>query len=466
MIARVLYSFYKLRMSSIRLTNVNTYDAQRLYLDFDSFFASAEQHFNPTLRGRAVGVVPLNAPGTGCIAMSREAKALGVPSGATVLAARQMAPNMIFVVARPDAYVRLHHRILTAIESCVPIAKVRSIDEVVCHLLPSEAESAIELARRIKNTLAREFSDVLTCSIGIARTELLAKIAAEMDKPNGCVFIPDQEMPQKIAHLSLRDLPGVSKGIEARLHAANIRSVEALWATERKQARAIWGNVEGERFWNELHGLHVERPPTIKRMFGHSRNLPIDWRTPEKVRECARQLLLSAARRLRRTDKKASKMTVSMRGDDYSASKFDRSKKLSWVCELPCGPCRDDHALALALNTGMDQARDEVRFEAKSVSVIIHGLMDENEIQPELFAAPGGTGDQLADVRKTEKSEQLSAIIDQLRIKHGPSAANFGPKVHLPGGYLGAKIAFGRIPELHDFGEEQTHDNATHFYSC
>lgn len=453
-------------MSSIRPTNVNTCDAQRLYLDFDSFFASAEQHFNPTLRGRAVGVVPLNAPGTGCIALSREAKALGVPSGATVLAARQMAPNMIFVVSRPDAYVRLHHRILTSIESCVPVAKVRSIDEVVCHLLPSEATRAMELAREIKNKLAREFSDVLTCSIGIARTELLAKIAAEMNKPNGCVFIPDHEMPHKIAQLSLRDLPGVSQGIEARLHAANIRSVEALWATERKQARAIWGNVEGERFWNELHGLHVERPPTIKRMFGHSRNLPVDWRTPEKVRECARQLLLSAARRLRRTEKKASKITVSMRGNDYRASGYDRSKRLSWVCEQPCSPCRDDHALVLALSKGLDRARTEVRFKPKSVSVILHGLMDENEIQPELFAAPLGPVDQLADVKNTVRSEHLSALVDQLRIKHGPSAANFGPKVNLPGGYLGAKIAFGRIPELHDFGEEQTHDNATHYYTC
>ena len=453
-------------MSTIRSTTVNTHDAQRLYLDFDSFFASAEQHFNPALRGRAVGVVALNAPGTGCIAMSREAKALGVPSGATVVAARQIAPGMIFVVARPDAYVRLHHRILTAINNCVPVAKVRSIDEVVCHLLQSEATSAIELARKIKNTLAREFSDVLTCSIGIARTELLAKIAAEMNKPDGCVFIPDHDMPQKIAHLSLRDLPGVSQGIEARLHAANIRSVEALWATERKQARAIWGNVEGERFWNELHGLHVERPPTIKRMFGHSRNLPVDWRSPEKVRECARQLLLSAARRLRRTEKKASKITISMRGNDYRASGHDRSETLYWVCELPCGPCRDDRALALVLNKGLDQARIEVRFSPKSVSVMLHGLMDENEIQPELFAASVNTGNHSADVRNTEKSERLSVLIDQLRRKHGPSAANFGPKVQLPGGYLGAKIAFGRIPELHDFGEAQTPDNATHFYSC
>ncbi|MBM2343399.1 type VI secretion protein ImpB, partial [Marivita cryptomonadis] len=65
---------------------------ERLYLDFDSFFASAEQHFNAELRGRPLGVVPLDSPHTGCIAVSREAKARGVKSGATIRAARQVIP--------------------------------------------------------------------------------------------------------------------------------------------------------------------------------------------------------------------------------------------------------------------------------------------------------------------------------------------------------------------------------------
>ena len=144
----------------------------RLYLDFDSFFASAEQHFNPDLRGRPVGVVPLDALHTGCIAVSREAKARGVRSGATIARAREIIPDMIFVVARHDVYVRLHRRILDVIDGIVPVAHVRSIDEVVCNLLPSEGAQAEDLARRIKAALRAAFSDVLTCSIGMAPTEL------------------------------------------------------------------------------------------------------------------------------------------------------------------------------------------------------------------------------------------------------------------------------------------------------
>ena len=126
---------------------------ERLYLDFDSFFASAEQHFNPDLRGRPVGVVPLDSLHTGCIAVSRQAKALGVKSGATILKAREIVPEMIFVVARHDVYVRLHKRILNVIDTVVPVAHVRSIDEVVCNLLPSESDDATSLARRLKAAL-------------------------------------------------------------------------------------------------------------------------------------------------------------------------------------------------------------------------------------------------------------------------------------------------------------------------
>ena len=128
---------------------------ERLYLDFDSFFASAEQYFNPDLRGKPIGVVALDSAHTGCIAVSSEAKALGVKNNMPAREARAILPDMTFVVARPDVYVRLHKRILAVIETVVPIQHVRSIDEVVCALLPSEGRQCLVLAKRIKTALAR-----------------------------------------------------------------------------------------------------------------------------------------------------------------------------------------------------------------------------------------------------------------------------------------------------------------------
>jgi DNA polymerase-4 len=372
---------------------------------------------------------------------------------------------MIFVVARPDAYVRLHHRILATIETCLPIAKVRSIDELVCHLLPSEAAEAPALAARIKASLADQFSDVLTCSIGIASTELLAKIAAELHKPDGCILLQDNDLPARLNQIGLKKIPGISSGIEGRLHAAGIRDFSGLWKLGPKRMRAIWGNVEGERFWNGLHGADCERPATVKRMFGHSRMLPADWRTPDKVHECARQLTLGASRRLRRAGLRATKLTLSLRAERYVSRSSTKSQAKRWNTELTFPPARDDQCFLRHLKDAMVEWTTLTPFRPRAVSVVIHGLAPLHELQGDLFAAPARLdGIRSANVDRS-RSERLSETLDKLRSVHGPMAANLGPKVEVPGGYLGAKIAFGRIPELADFSECQTVDGETQFCS-
>lgn len=435
----------------------------KLYLDFDSFFASAEQHFNPALHGKPVGVVPLDVRHTGCIAISREAKRAGVPSGASVSEARAIAPEMIFVVARPDAYVRLHHRILTVIESCLPIEKVRSIDELVCDLVASEVAQGMALAQRIKTALSDAFGPTLTCSIGIGPSELLAKIAAEMQKPDGLVILHEEELPTAIAHLKLSDIPGISKGIGARLKKAGITDMPALWKLGAKEARGLWGSIEGERFWNALHGLAYERPESEKRMFGHSRMLPFDWRTPERLHDCARQLALSAARRLRRTDLKATQLTLSVRGGGFRTDTVRQSDHQRWSTEAQFEAMRDDASTQEHLAAAIVRYRREVRFKPRSVTVVLHGLVDAAPAQADLFSQPGLNDQRAAVLVRQQKRERLSGALDAIRSKHGPSSASWGVCDDIPGGYVGGKIAFGRIPELADFNETPSRDEATHF---
>lgn len=431
-----------------------------LYLDFDSFFAGAEQHFNAALRGKPVGVVPLDTIHTGCIAVSREAKAQGVPSSISIVEARKLLPEMIFVVARPDAYVRLHHRLLEVIEQCVPIAKVRSIDELVCKLVPAETADGEALAQRIKAALAQAFNPALTCSIGIAPTEMLAKVAAEMNKPDGFVQLHLRDIPGALKGLKLTDLPGVSSGIETRLTKAGICDVAALWNIGPKHARSLWGNIEGERFWNALHGRESVRPATTKRMFGHSRMLPRDWRTPDKMQACARQLVLSAGRRLRRAQLRATRMTLGMRGGGYRGRDRANSKSdhLRWSRESAFEPARDDRTFLRTLSALTEQFAREAAFAPRSVSVMLHGLTENEAQQGELFAIM-----QPKQVAPSSKWEKLADTMDAIRDTHGPDAATMGPKDSLPGGYLGAKIAFGRIPDLADFSDVPTKDSETHF---
>lgn len=439
---------------------------ERLYLDFDSFFASAEQHFNPALRGKPVGVVPLDSLHTGCIAVSREAKQLGVKSNASIRDARAQVPNMIFVVARHDVYVRLHKRIVEVIETCLPVTHVRSIDEVVCDLLPSEAKQGAALAQRIKDTLARTFSEVLTCSIGMAPTELLAKIAAEADKPDGFNMIEPANIPSFLSRITLDDIPGVSDGMIRRLKAAGVEHTSGLWHMQPKEARAIWGNVDGERFWHALHGLHSERPETTKRMFGHSRMLPREWRSPGKVADCAKMLMAGASRRLRRTDLRASKMTLSMRGGGHRSAKTRKPDHLRWSYQISFAPSRDDHAFMAALTQGLEAASREVSFVPRSVSVMLHGLIAQQALTGDLFDAVADHDGEPTQAERREKWEPVSTLVDNLRAKYGPDAISMGPQSQLPGGYLGAKIAFGRIPDAADFGAEPVADEATHFLSA
>jgi DNA polymerase-4 len=171
--------------------------------------------------------------------------------------------------------------------------------------------------------------------------------------------------------------------------------------------------------------LHVERRPIIRRMFGHNRGLPFDWRSPEKVGERGRRLALSAARRLRRTNKSASKITVSMRGRAYNGLRSYRDKTLRWGCQLNFVAAPSDHAILAALSLALTRSNREVTFSPRAVSVVVHGLLNETEIQCDLFTGSVGSLSADAQSERAEKRELLSDTIDPLRAVHGPAAISY-----------------------------------------
>ena len=109
-----------------------------LYLDMNSYFASVEQELNPTLRGRPVAVVPMLADTTCCIAVSYEGKAFGVKTGTMVGEAKRRCPGLTLIEGHHENYIRFHNRIVEAVESCVPVEAVCSIDEIAARLTGSQ----------------------------------------------------------------------------------------------------------------------------------------------------------------------------------------------------------------------------------------------------------------------------------------------------------------------------------------
>ncbi|MES2906924.1 MAG: type VI secretion protein ImpB [Pseudomonadota bacterium] len=407
-----------------------------LYLDFDSFFASAEQSFQPVLHNRPVGVLPVMSQATCVIAASKEAKPFGVKTGTPVREAKALCPDIIFVPARHEKYVELHHKIIALVDDIVPVKGVRSIDEVTCHLLSNEQERAEEIALQIKRQIKKQFGSALTCSIGLAPNELLAKIGAEMNKPDGLVTIRPEDLPRKILGLQLTDIPGIAHGNAARLKAAGIGTIAELWALAPKQMRALWGTVEGERLWAWLHGFEAERQSTERCMFGHSRVLAWNWRNGERLRICARLLTAKAARRMRREHFTARILTLNLYCKEGPGFSSDHRFTT---------PARDDCSILNALEAMLDAGIARLGGRRpKFVHVFLHDLVMRDARAFDLFET-----DLQASKRK--RWEDLADIADDLGTKFHPKILHLGAYLEPPGGYAGGKIAFNRVPDKSDF---------------
>src|SRR5580693_6502476 len=201
-----------------------------LFVDLNSYFASVEQQVRPELRGRPVGVVPMMADTTVCIAASYEAKAFGVRTGTVVADAKRMCPEIVLVEARHEIYVDYHHRIVEAVESCVPVTAVCSIDEMACRLMGRERplRAAMDLGMRVKKTIRDRVGPMLRSSVGLATNRYLAKVASDMEKPDGLVALPLDLLPEALRQLTLRDLPGIGPPTEKRLNEKGIHTMEQL----------------------------------------------------------------------------------------------------------------------------------------------------------------------------------------------------------------------------------------------
>jgi len=150
----------------------------RASVDFDGFFASVEQQARPRLRGRPVGMVPFAGTRSTCvIACSKEAKSRGVKNVMPVADALRVCPDLVLAPQSPDLYRRAHNAPLSEIVAVIPIAAVKSIDELTCDLGPRDIRDPESLAGRIKRRIRDHVGPYVTCSIGFAAHRQLAKIA-------------------------------------------------------------------------------------------------------------------------------------------------------------------------------------------------------------------------------------------------------------------------------------------------
>lgn len=438
-----------------------------LFIDFNAFFAAVEQHDEPALMGRPVIVTPLQSERTGAIAASYEARAFGISRMTKVSDARRLCPEIAIRPARHDRYAAMHRRLMAEIERHLPLAKVYSIDEAAFRLSPSErhAPAALATARRVINGIRTNIGPALRASVGVAQTRLLAKLAAESEKPDGLTALEPADLPGALVGMDIRDIPGVGAGIAARLAKAGVTDFLGIWNLSPKQARAIWGSVQGERFWYALRGYEVDEPETKKSMIGHSRVLTKDYASPDRARVVARALMLKAASRLRHYGMFASVVSLSV----------NLRPEGRWEGAARLAPSQDSYEFLGRLHELW--AGFEARWAGAApprlagVTTYLHGLTPNGGPamrQGDLFVEP-------ANEELSKKRARLWTAIDRInadpdrkfarlagppRLSGVDAAANGpAPRRHvtlarqqgLDLNYLGAKIAFSRVPEEAEF---------------
>lgn len=404
-----------------------------LYLDMNSYFASVEQHEDPSLRGKPVGIVTTMNDGAACIAASYEAKAFGIRVGTRMREARQMCPGISFRAARHDAYVHYHHLIMQAIEKVIPITAAHSVDEFSCMLSPKDQglSQAMRIAEDARESIYTDVGRALRCSIGLGSSKLLAKIAGELKKPDGLDWLLPEVMPDKIAHWKLTDLPGISRRMNARLEAAGIHDIPALYAMSPHHARRVWRSVQGERFLRALHGEDIPDPVTKPHSLGHGQVLSPANRTASGARLVTRRLLLKAATRLRR--------------GRYFATSIHISVKCAVNGRKAIGGRMSATQDSFRILSVFHEFWTQLQIEKPlNVSVVLGGLVDVRSHTADLFENRSSFGVM------TDR-EKLCALVDGLNQRYGSDTIIYGESPVELTAYTGAKIAFGRVPTTEEF---------------
>ena len=393
-----------------------------LFVDMNAYFASVEQQDNPRLRGKPVGVVPVKAASTCCIAVSYEAKRYGVKGGMPVWEAKKLCPNIELPLARPERYLEVHHQMIEGVGRCVPIHQVRSIDEVSCKLIGAErtVKKTREIAREIQAEV-RRIGDYFTCSVGVGPNGMLAKVAADMQKPNGFTVIDPADLPGRLYPLELTDFPGIGRQMEARLHRHGITTVEQLTKLTARQLSWVWGSkVHGLGWWYRLRGDDVPEKPTKRRTIGHGHVLPPDLRTLENAWGVMVRLVHKAAARLRKVNYWAGQVVVKV--SDAEGGRFASAK--------PVAPCQDTFTLLHAASVGWAKCPPT---KPHKIGVVFTDLVPASAATPSLFS-------------HERQMRTLSYAMDQVNKAFGPNAvylgSMFGRTQNAP-----MRIAFTHIPD-------------------
>lgn len=410
--------------------------AEVMYTDADGMFASCEQFMHPHLRNKPVGIVPMIKGSSCVIAVSREAKALGVKNVMPIEEARRVCPDLIEWPQHPDLYRRAHNELLSEISMCVPIDTVKSIDELCCILGADQQEDPKALGVVIKQRIASVFGPWINMSMGFGPNRLLAKMACKAGKPAGNMVWHPRNLYQHLMAQDLSDIPGVGEKMLAKLEKAGIHSIERLLDCSPSHMAALWGSVAGRRMYYALHGYAIHAEESKRGQFGHSRMLPPTHRTLPSVRDLARLLMVKAIRRMRREGFRTSRVYCGI-------TAYTRNGRRGWGLYRDVPQICDYTGILQALNELWKRAVIEInpRLTLESVQVCLGEISPMSQRQLDMWEDDEG---------QRLREESLSDAMDAMNQRYCSTAVYPGLRNDEASDNIGMKISYGRIPRIED----------------
>ena len=294
------------------------------HVDMDAFFVSVEELFDPSLKGKPVVVGGAPDQRGVVSAASYAARKFGVHSAMPLRTAARLCPHAIFVNGHPGRYREYSGKVFEVLNRFSPKVEMASIDEAyldvtgTARLLGPPLKAAQQLHDEVKRDTG------LNCSIGIAPSRLVAKVASDAAKPNGMIWVPPGQEAGFLAPLSVRKIPGVGKKTEERLAQYGVRFVGDLARVDEKFLEELMGKW-GLALVGKAHGLdaggyfnHEVAEDSDPKSISHEHTFSEDSTDADLLESTLAKLAQMVGRRLREHELHARTISIKLRYSDFT----------------------------------------------------------------------------------------------------------------------------------------------------
>lgn len=340
-----------------------------MHVDMDAFYASVEIRRRPELRGKPVVVGALGPRGV-VLSATHDVRPYGVRAGQPVGRARRLCPQAVFLPPDHDEYATVSANVMEVFRAVTPVVEPLSLDEAFLDLSGSLRRlggDPAHIGEQIRARVADEQG--ITCSVGIASTKFVAKLAGATAKPDGLRVVPDDEVLEFLHPLPVDRLWGVGERTEAALTRLGLHTVGDIAHTPAATLCRALGQAAGRH----LHALAWGRderpvvPSEPERSIGTEETFPADVDDPAAVRRTLLRLAGRTGARLRAAGLAGRTVTLKVRFSDFTT--LTRSKTLRDATDVG----RDIYATACALHAGLGLERARLRLVGVRVEHLVPG---------------------------------------------------------------------------------------------